>query len=855
MKKSQSLREKMCSVISPAHRSNEIKNRSIEKKSITKEAFPIKEEILPLNLIMKKIKVKYNKHLIKPNTLEREKILLERINQMRKNLRQEKESHLPSNYKYIRKSNAVIKINNSSNKNIKLREVSNKLINNYYVCNKNSGENIFNLTNSSIHNAKTYKRNTEHNTSQIINFNRIKPKNDFHYHNKSHKTQEIINVKDLRALNDINEKRKIDEKENTNTNINNTNTNITYAKKIWNNKDYVAQKYNELLLSTEILEKNIMNKYLDGTDNIISEIEEPQYMKDVVLNDVPYNNLNDSRKERKAKTINASTSPRKRLSIKDDLFHKYNNSETNTDKAKNKSKDIFFKVDSKEYKNIIKKFNTLHIHNKNSVLTVKNGQNENLTNSNLKHSQENSKNKFRNIKNNSNPKEKVHNSKRIYERIQKSDDRHSFQINNVRIKRYKFCTLKNNDKKIKNSSLAVIKETNKNNNINITNKKIKQMNKKLNLYKQNINEVKSAKRTTYYDYNTYNGNANSITNYINRFDKCKKYQKNKASYIKVAHNPLLSNNRQNNKSKPRKAISKEKDTHIFHTSSLNENLYSHLNKFVSTTKIDEYDINENYILGIGSFAEVKLGIHKHTQKKYAIKIYDKSKFIDVDKINTLENEISILKQLNHVNIMKLYDVIGTQNYLYLILEYIDGISLLEKIQESPNRKIPENECKILFRQIVKAILYCQNKNICHRDIKLENILVLKDDTVKVIDFGFAIKCDQDEYQNLFCGTTTYMAPEIVNKENYIPYYSDIWSLGVLLYTMLYGIFPFQGKTDEDLFNAINNIDFKFPEDDNVSKEVKLLIQKIFVFEPSKRLALLDILLNKWFKKKFDDIIK
>ena len=845
MKKSQSLRETTTNVISPAHKYNEYKNRSIEKKSITKDPFPIKEEILPLYLIMKKIKLKYNKCLNKPNTIQREKVLLEKINQMKKNLKQEKENHMPPNNKFIKKSNAVIKINNSSNNNIKLRGVGNKLINNYYICNKNSGENIFNLTNSSIHNSKTYKRNNEHNTSQIINFNRIKPKNVLHYHNKNHKTQEIISFNDLQSLNDINDIKKNDEKENTNIN---SNINVTYTQKILNNKEYVAQKYNELLLSTEILEKNIMNKYLDGTDNIISEIEEPQYLKDVLLNDFPYNNFNGSMKD--TKIINSSTSPRKRLLIKEDFSQRHNNSVINTDKTKKRSKVVFFKVNNKEYKNIIKKFNTLSIHNKNSVLAMRNSQKENLNNSNLKYSQKNSKNKFK-IKNNSNPKEKIRNTKKIDENIQKSDDRRSFQIGNYRIKHYKLCTLNNNEKKIKNSSLAVIEETNKNTyNLNITNKKIKEMSKKINLYKQNINEMKSTKRTSNYDYNTFSGNTNSISNYINPIDKNKKYQKNKASYIKVSHNPLLNNNRQNNKSKQRKEISKEKDNHYFYTNSLNENLYNHLNKYLSNTKIEEYDINENFILGIGSFAEVKLGIHKRSQKKYAIKIYDKSKFIGVDKINTIENEISILKQLNHVNIMKLFDVIGTKNYLYLILEYIEGISLLEKIQDSPNKKIPENECKILFRQIVKAILYCQNKNICHRDIKLENILVLKDNTIKVIDFGFAIKCEQDEYQNLFCGTTTYMAPEIVNKENYIPYYSDIWSLGVLLYTMLYGNFPFQGKTDEDLFNAINNIEFNFPTDDNVSKEVKLLLQKIFIFEPSKRLPLLDILLNKWFKKSF-----
>jgi len=235
-------------------------------------------------------------------------------------------------------------------------------------------------------------------------------------------------------------------------------------------------------------------------------------------------------------------------------------------------------------------------------------------------------------------------------------------------------------------------------------------------------------------------------------------------------------------------------------------------------------------------------------KKYAIKIYLKDSIDDEDKKNSIKNEIYILNQLNHENIMKLYDIINTPKYFYLILEYINGISLLDYINKSPNKKIDENFCKKIFYQIIKALDYCSKKNIFHRDIKLENILLTKNDTIKLIDFGFAIKCNnKNEFQNFFCGTLYYMSPEIINKKKYLPYYSDIWSLGILLYTMIYGKFPFNANNNDDLFNLINEGKVEFPEDINTSNEVKNLIKKIIVVEPCKRPSLSNIMNDPWFK--------
>lgn len=126
------------------------------------------------------------------------------------------------------------------------------------------------------------------------------------------------------------------------------------------------------------------------------------------------------------------------------------------------------------------------------------------------------------------------------------------------------------------------------------------------------------------------------------------------------------------------------------------------------------------------------------------------------------------------------------------MEYIGKNSLHHFLRTKTNKKLDEHETKKIFIQICKALNYCHGKNIVHRDIKLENILVDETLKVKVIDFGFSISITPDKTLNIFCGTPSYMAPEIVSKKNYKGHLTDCWSLGILLFTLLSGHFPFRG---------------------------------------------------------------
>ena len=166
--------------------------------------------------------------------------------------------------------------------------------------------------------------------------------------------------------------------------------------------------------------------------------------------------------------------------------------------------------------------------------------------------------------------------------------------------------------------------------------------------------------------------------------------------------------------------------------------------------------------------------------------------------------------------------------------------------------MPELEAKFLWRQVVQAINYCHQRNVTHRDIKLENILL--DETkqrVKLIDFGFSTCIPHEKKIKLFCGTPSYMAPEIVAKVEYSGPPADIWALGVLLFALLCGKFPFKGSNDKELYSAIRFNELVFP--DHVSPPARFFLQKLFNKEPDKRISARDILKDPWMQINSHDL--
>jgi serine/threonine protein kinase len=245
-------------------------------------------------------------------------------------------------------------------------------------------------------------------------------------------------------------------------------------------------------------------------------------------------------------------------------------------------------------------------------------------------------------------------------------------------------------------------------------------------------------------------------------------------------------------------------------------------------------IDVKITIGVGSYAVVKYGIDKTSKEPVAIKFYDKVKMMDPIKQRNYEEEVSNLKELNHPNVIKLYEVIEGRKKIALVMEYIGSNSLFEHTVEHTKGKLAEAEAKIIFFQIFKAIEYTHAKHIIHRDLKLQNIIVGNKNLVKLIDYGFSIKIEADSKLSVFCGTPSYMSPEIVKRIAYDGKASDVWALGICLYRTVAGSFPFKGINESDLYLKIKAGLTSWPK--SFSPELKDLLQGLLHTDEKERLT-------------------
>lgn len=215
-------------------------------------------------------------------------------------------------------------------------------------------------------------------------------------------------------------------------------------------------------------------------------------------------------------------------------------------------------------------------------------------------------------------------------------------------------------------------------------------------------------------------------------------------------------------------------------------------------QLENYHVSRT--LGQGAYATVRLCLDKRDQIKYAVKIYEKYKLTDPMKKKAAQREITVLKRLEHPGIISLHDLIDTPKQIYIVTDYIKGISLQQYSKSVPNRVIREHTARRIFKQVIEGVAYLHSNNIVHRDLKLDNILVEETSRmVKLIDFGFSVVVASGQKLKVFCGTPSYMAPEIVRKHEYDGKPVDIWALGVLFFVLLTGTFPFRGVSEQDLY--------------------------------------------------------
>jgi serine/threonine protein kinase len=252
-------------------------------------------------------------------------------------------------------------------------------------------------------------------------------------------------------------------------------------------------------------------------------------------------------------------------------------------------------------------------------------------------------------------------------------------------------------------------------------------------------------------------------------------------------------------------------------------------------------------LGSGSFGRVFLVSHNETKKLFALKTIEKRKIMmTYGKLDIIYDEINIHSKLYHQNIIKLYSVYEDDETINIILEYAKGGNLYQLIKDEKNG-FSESQAFDYFIQVINAVYYLHSNNIIHRDIKPENILIGDDNKLKLCDFGWAKELTL-ENRSTFCGTMEYMAPEIVGSENY-DYSVDIWSLGILLYEMLFGHSPFNGKDTNNIILNIKSHELNYDDTNKkISNSCKDLIQKLLNMNPQKRLKIKDILEHPFIKK-------
>lgn len=261
--------------------------------------------------------------------------------------------------------------------------------------------------------------------------------------------------------------------------------------------------------------------------------------------------------------------------------------------------------------------------------------------------------------------------------------------------------------------------------------------------------------------------------------------------------------------------------------------------------------NYNFIkvIGHGSFGTVREAIrksHSARNEKFAIKS------IPVNKISSLTDlkiEIEILRTADHPNIIRFFETYEDSNYVHIVMEICSGGDFLTRI--SQQCKVSEHIVANYMYKICSAVNYLHSLKFCHRDLKPENFLMTSSDAnaeVKIIDFGLATKFKGADTFHYIVGTPYYIAPEVLCKK--YGKECDVWSLGVILFTIICGEPPFTGKNPEEIFEKILNekVKFESPNWQYISKDCKSLIKKMMAKDPFLRIDMTRVLEHEWFTK-------
>lgn len=262
------------------------------------------------------------------------------------------------------------------------------------------------------------------------------------------------------------------------------------------------------------------------------------------------------------------------------------------------------------------------------------------------------------------------------------------------------------------------------------------------------------------------------------------------------------------------------------------------------------DINSEYSLGLeigsGTYGKVFICQNIQSQIVRAVKLINKNRIKDYE---TFTNEFNILKDLDHPNIVNIIETFETDKLCYVVLEHCSGGELFEKLCKI--RRFTEKSAAKVMKSLISAVMYCHNHGVCHRDLKPENCLFLndsEDSDIKIIDFGLSSHITEVDVLHDVIGTPYYIAPEMLSG-NYSKVV-DCWSLGVILYMLLAGTPPFNGKTNEEILMNVYSGSFTFRPKafKTVSNSAKDLIARLLTKDPLYRITAQQAYLHPWIQE-------
>ncbi|RNF06658.1 putative serine/threonine protein kinase [Trypanosoma conorhini] len=246
-------------------------------------------------------------------------------------------------------------------------------------------------------------------------------------------------------------------------------------------------------------------------------------------------------------------------------------------------------------------------------------------------------------------------------------------------------------------------------------------------------------------------------------------------------------------------------------------------------------------IGSGNFSTVRQATDAQG-RKWAVKIIDKSRLKQEHMEEQMLREVAVMRSLMHENVIALRDVLESDNHYYLVLEYVPGGELFDKIVKA--KRFDENTARRYFHQLIAGMHYCHSRGFAHRDLKPENLLLDANGTLKISDFGLSNR-QQDVLLETVCGTPNYVAPEVLMERGYNGLSADIWSCGVVLYVMLAGRLPFEDRNMNALLAKIERGEYQMVR--HVSEAVKDLIARMLTVDPKKRITMEGIIAHPWFQ--------